>query len=370
MVAGSEARPRAGVLPAPSSVVGVLHPGAWLAWLIGASAAVFLTSNPLYLSLGLLASCGVYLSVRDSPKGRALGPFVVVGLGLAVLSVPFNVLTGSSGPTVLATLPEVSFPRSFGGVAFGGDVTGEALLAATSRALGIATLVLLAASFNAAIDHFRLLRLAPRALSQLTLTMTIAIMVVPQAVAHARAVAEARRLRGRAGRGLRALPGLLLPVLQGALERSVQRAESLDARGLAGGGQGGDVFGTLAGVAGLGLAAWGAFAHFYSGPGVVAALAMSAGVGLVAAALFRGGGLKTHRLRPDHWTPRDAFVAGAGMLGVVLLLALRLAGTGDVDYLPYPAVNAPAFHPAGAVAFILLLIPALPLLESRSEDTP
>lgn len=350
---------------------GALHPGAWLAWLMAASVAVFLTSNPLYLSLGLLASCGVYVSVRDSPKGRALGAFVKLGLALAALSVPVNVLTGSSGPTVLATLPEVSLPRWFGGVTLGGAVTGEALLSATGRAAGIGTLVVLAGAFNSAVDHFRLLRLAPRGLSHLMLTLTIAILVVPRALAHARAVAEAQRLRGRRGRGLRALPGLLLPILHGALERSVQRAESLDARGFGGGGQSGGWLTAPAGVAGLGLCAWGAFAHFYYGPGLLATVAVVAGLALVAATLVRGGGLRANRLRADRWTKRDGVVIGAAMLAVLLLVALRLTGAGDADYVPYPAVTAPAFHPAGAVAFLLLLVPAFPnlLIQAPSEAT-
>lgn len=374
MVAGTEVRQRAAAQAASlggPAAAGALHPGAWLAWLMCASVAVFLTSNPLYLSLGLLAACGVYLSVRDSPKGRALGAFVKLGIALAALSVPFNVLTGSSGSTVLATLPEVSFPRWFGGVTLGGAITGEALLSATGRAVGIGTLVVLAAAFNAAVDHFRLLRLAPRRLSHLMLTLTISILVVPQALAHARAVAEAKRLRGRRARGLRALPGLLLPVLHGALERSVQRAESLDARGFGGGGRSGGRLAAVAGVVGLGLFAWGAFAHFYYGPGLVAAAMMVAGLALVAATLFRRGEVRWNRLRADRWTRLDGVVVGAAILAVVLLLSLRLAGAGDADYVAYPAATAPAFHPAGAVAFVLLLIPAFPslLAEAPSEAT-
>jgi len=199
-----------------------LHPGAWLVWLGCASVATFLTSNPLYLSLAFLVSCGVYVSVSGSPKGRALFVFVVMGLGLALLTVPLNVLTGSSGSTVLTTVREVRSPDWLGGVIFGGNLTAEALVSATSRALTIATLVMLAAAFNASIDHFRLLRLAPRAFAPLMLTLTIAALVVPQSIAHGRSVAEARRLRGRRARGLRAVPSLLLPTLQGALERSVQ----------------------------------------------------------------------------------------------------------------------------------------------------
>jgi energy-coupling factor transport system permease protein len=332
-----------------------LHPAAWLAWLSGGCAAVFLTSNPLYLSLGFLASCGVYVSVRDSAKGRALTPFVVMGLVFAALSLPFNVLTGSAGATVLTTLPELRSPDWFGGVILGGDITAEAIVLATSRAIMIGTLVLLAASFNASIDHFRLVRLAPRALSQVALTLTIAILVVPESIAYARAVAEAQRLRGRRVRGARAIAGLLLPTLQGALERSVQRAESLDARGFGGGGAP-EAMATLVGVAGLGLLGWGGFAHYYFGPGLTPSIAMGAGGATVVISLMRGGYRRT-RLRADPWSTFDVVVAGASMLSVALVLALRITDAGDVAYLPYPESYTPAFHGAGAAAFLLLLAP-------------
>jgi energy-coupling factor transport system permease protein len=252
-------------------------------------------------------------------------------------------------------------------VTLGGDITGEALLTATGRALGIATLVVLAGAFNAAVDHFRLLRLAPRAFAPLMLTLTIAALVVPQSLAHARAVGEAQRLRGRRQRGLRALPGLLLPTLQGALERSVQRAESLDARGFGGGSRNGGWLVSIAGAAGLGLCGWGAFAHFYYGAGAGPAASAASGLALMVAALWQGDGLRRHRLRADRWTARDALVAGAAVLGLGLLLGLRLAGAGDADYIAYPEVTAPAFHPAGALAFLLLLVPAVSNLLSRSE---
>ncbi len=352
---------------ADGSAAASLHPGAWLAWLAGGCAAVFLTSNPLYLSLGLLAALGVYLSVRETTKGRALTPFVALGLTLALLSVPFNVLTGSSGPSVLVTGPELVFPSWLGGLTLGGAITGEALVSATNRALGIAAIVALAGAFNASIDHFRLVRLTPRALSQLMLSLTVAIVVVPQSIAHARSVAEAQRLRGRPARGLRALPGLLLPALQGALERSVQRAESMDARGFGGGGPSGGALHMIIGVAGLGLCAWGAFAHFYYGAGLLPSVAILAGAGLVVAALVRGGRGRTNRLRRDRWTVRDSLVAAAAAVGVGMVVALRVSGAGDADYLAYPRVTAPAFHIAGAAAFVLLLLPAF--LHAPGERT-
>jgi len=348
-----------------------LHPGAWLAWLGGACAVAFLTSNPLYLSLALLAAAGVYVLASESAKGRMLSPFVQLGLVIALLYVPFNTLTGSTGTTVLATLPALRFPSWFGGVVFGGDVTAEALVAALGRALTIAALVLAAGAFNASVDHFRLLRLAPRGLSQVALVLSIGLLSVPQAASHARAVAEAQRLRGRRAHGWRALPGVLLPVLHGALERSVQRAESLDARGFGGGEGRGGVAMTIVGVGGLGALAWGAFAHFYYGPGVAPALAMAAGAGLVVLAVAGSGERRQERLRRGRWSMADIAVVASAATSIVLLVALRLTGAGDADYLAYPEVVSPAFHAAGALAALLLLAPAAALLlRPDREEAP
>ncbi len=344
-----------------------LHPGAWLAWLVASCVAIFLTSNVLYLALGFLVACGVYLSVWDAPKRRALGPFVALGLLFGLLSVPFNVLTGSSGPTVLATLPQLTFPSSFGGVTFGGAITAEALVTASERALGIATLVMVAAVFNAAVDHMRLLRLAPRSLSHLMMVFTIALLSVPEGLKQARALSDARRLRGRSMQGFRAVPSLILPVLQGTLERSVQRAESLDARGFGGGAPPGGRLATLGGAAGLGLCCWGAFAHFYYGANIESSVAMAAGAGMVALAVIRSGGTKQRRLVRDRWHANDWLVLASAVAAVLSLLALRVAGAGGADYLAYPRVAAPAFHPAGVAAFLLLLAPAA--VGSPQEET-
>jgi hypothetical protein len=85
-------------------------------------------------------------------------------------------------------------------------------------------------------------------------------------------------------------------------------------------------------------------------------IAMGAGGATVMASLMRGG-YRTTRLRSDPRSTFDVVVAGASIASVALVLALRVAGAGDVAYLPYPDVVTPAFHPAGAAAFLLLLAP-------------
>jgi energy-coupling factor transporter transmembrane protein EcfT len=74
-----------------------LQAEAWLAWLLAASIAVFLTSNPFYLATACLVGLVVYESLPRGRRRRAYGLVVKIGLFFALLSIPFNVLTGSSG---------------------------------------------------------------------------------------------------------------------------------------------------------------------------------------------------------------------------------------------------------------------------------
>jgi len=364
--------------PVTSPTARRLHEGAWLCWIAAASVSVFLTSNPLYLSLACLVGLAIYLAVPRGSRRQAYGILLKVGVALALLSVPFNVLTGGTGPTVLARLPEASFPDWLGGVTFGGEVTGEALTYAGSRALTLVALLLFVAAFNIGVDHFRLLRLAPAALFHAGVVATVAVLLLPQGVAHVRSVREAQRLRGHRLRGTRGLIGLAVPVLAGALERSIQRAESLDARGFGGlrpASAAADRLVAALGLMGLVLAALGGFAYFYysqsPAPGVAA---LVGGVGLVALAVYaQGKRLPRTRYSQERWEASDRWVAALSMASLALLLVLRAVGAADLTYIPYPSLEAPGFNPAGALAFLLLLSPLVPLLAlegARFERAP
>jgi energy-coupling factor transport system permease protein len=346
-----------------------LDASAWLTWVVAVGALAFLTSNPLYVALCFIATLAAYASVADSPKGRAMLPVVILGLILAAMSVPFNLLTGSSGDTVLFELPTISFPSWFGGVTVGGDITGEALIASIGRALGIAALVVSAAAFNSGVNHFRLLRLAPTALAQLMTVFTIAALVVPQGMARARLVAEGRRLRGRSVRGIRSMAGIALPVLQGALEGAVQRAESLDAKGFGGGSNiAPPAWKSLIATGALGLFAWGAFSHYYNGSSEFSVLSMVLAAGIVLAMLYSGRRRRRAGVSRNALTGPDWLVVVSSGASVALIVGLRASGLGDVSYLPYPDLAVPEFHPAGGAAALLLLAPALVLSFLSSDD--
>ena len=133
-----------------------------------------------------------------------------------------------------------------------------------------------------------MLKLAPPSLAQLGIIVTVAALLVPETLARAASLREARIVRGRDA-GLRALPSLLLPLLAEALERSIQRAESLDARGFGrlavqrGSGDG------VVAVFGVAVATIGAFAYYYGAPTPVAFAGLVGGTLVTLAVVVRRG---------------------------------------------------------------------------------
>jgi energy-coupling factor transport system permease protein len=348
---------------ATEAEVSALQAEAWLAWLAAASVAVFLTSSPFYLATACLVALIVYEAMPGGRRRSAYGWIVKIGLFFALLSIPFNVLTGSSGSTALVELPRLSFPGWMGGVTLGGDVTAEALLFAGGKALRLVALLLFAAAFNVAVDHYRLLRMAPAALRQLGVVLTVAVLLLPQAFAQGRAVAEAQRLRGRRLRGVRNASAFVVPVLAGALERSIQRAESLDARG----------FGSQAPAAStsawrnlpvllaVALAAAGIYVYLrYPGRPLLALSTIAAAVVVVLLVTkARGRRLSATRYSRDPLTRSSSLVIVCSVLSLALLLGMRLLGLGAIAYYPYPAATMPDLHPLAVFAVLLLLVPAL-----------
>jgi len=372
-VARSEAvRGATGALARPSwagaaAIGGGLQSEAWLAWLAAASIAVFLTSNPLYLATACLVGLVVYSSLPGGRRRQAYSLIVKIGVLFALLSIPFNLLTGSAGASVLFSLPRLTFPGWLGGATLGGDATAESLVYAGSRALRLIALVLFAAAFNVGVNHYRLLRLMPAALKQVGVVVTVAVLLIPQALVQTRALAEAQRLRGRRVRGVRSIAGLTVPVLAGALERSIQRAESLDARGF---GALGPAVGrrsrrlSLLAISSACLAALGGFGYFYyGGTPLFAVAALAAGMAAaVLAVRSQGKGLAASHYSQEPLTRPAVAVAACSLSSLALFLGLRVLDAGDVSYFPFPSIQAPDFHPLAVFAALLLLSPAFHLV--------
>ena len=203
------------------------HIWSWLAWLIAAALPAFMLRNPLYLVLVLGAAWIVYAILgRSSPMGASWGAFVKFGFVLFAMTVLFNVVSIHIGRIVLFRLPQ-------GLPIVGGAITLESIIAGAVSGLALLTILVVFAAFNAVVDHYQLLRATPAFLFQAGVVVSVAITFVPQMVLSARQIREAQRIRGHRFRGLRDLLPLILPLLASGLERAIQLAEAMEARGFA-----------------------------------------------------------------------------------------------------------------------------------------
>lgn len=204
----------------------------WLAWLFAASVVVLSSSNPA-VTLAALAAMSVVgaSSARRAPEGRTVWLFLKIGLVCCALRILLFGLTGHVGNTTLVHLPAVAMPRWLGGFTAGGIVTAEEIAQQAADGARIAAFLVCFGVFLSAVETSRVLRLVPRFLFEAGLVVSIALAFIPSMMRTAADVRDAQRLRGHRFRGMRALRPLVVPVLAGALERSLELAASMECRG-------------------------------------------------------------------------------------------------------------------------------------------
>lgn len=210
-----------------------VHPVAWWLWALALAAAASRTLNPLLL-LSIVAVSGLVVAARrtDAPWAASFRAFLAMGAVVLVVRVLFEVLFGPPIPgTVLITLPSVTLPQAMAGIRLGGPVTAEALMTALYSGLQLVAIFACVGAANALANPTRLLKSIPGALYEIGVAVVVALTLVPTAVAHVQQVREARRLRGRTDRGMRAIASISVTVLEGALERSLELAAAMDSRG-------------------------------------------------------------------------------------------------------------------------------------------
>ncbi|MFH9005156.1 energy-coupling factor transporter transmembrane component T [Streptomyces afghaniensis] len=341
-----------------------LHPGAWWLWALALGTAATRTTNPLLLTLLITVSAYVVATRRpDTPWSRSYGAFVKLALAVLLIRLLFAMILGSPipGTQTLLTLPEVGLPAWAQGIRLGGEVTAEALTFALYDGLKLATLLICVGAANALANPSRLLKSLPGALYEMGVAVVVALTFAPNLIADVQRLRAARRLRGRPDKGLRGLLHVGLPVLEGALERSVSLAAAMDARGYGRTAQVptavrrttaaltlGGLLGVCAGTYGL-LTAEGAT---YGIPILLAGLA-------AALAGLRLGGRRSlrTRYRPDRWDVRAWLVVASGVAVAALLTfaAVRDPAALHPGVVPLVAPTLPLWP---AAAILLGLLPA------------
>ena len=188
------------------------------ALLLAGLAVTALVANRLW-AVGVLAGALLVVVLR---AGRRAKPYVwgtVWSAGFVFLLSPWLQSTGYhvlwSGPSVPVLGPL--------------DVTTEELRIAGLNALRLAAVGLAFAAYALLLDHDRLVAAATARRS--VLGAALATRLVPTLERDARGLVEALRGRGLAVEGVRGHGALLSPLLAGSLERGLNLAEAMEARG-------------------------------------------------------------------------------------------------------------------------------------------
>ena len=188
--------------------------------LLGAFAAAALLAHRT-VSVAAIAALLLVVCLRAPARRRRLYLVGALGSGLAVVLVtPFVETIGShplwSGPSV-PVLGQL-------------DVTREELHNGLFQGLRLTAVALAFAAYALLLDHDRLVQAAGFA-RRSVLAVALATRLVPTLERDAAGLVEALRGRGVEVTGVRGRARLLSPLLGGSLERALNLAEAMEARG-------------------------------------------------------------------------------------------------------------------------------------------
>lgn len=349
---------------APRAIARWVHPAAWWAWAIAAALCASFTTNPLLLA-SIIVSCGVVVTARRplAPWGRSFRFFLIIGLVIVLFRMLAQVLLVGSWVSVntapLFVLPQLQLPALLGGLTIGGPVVLDALLAGFYDGLRLATIIIALGAAQSLASPSRLLKAAPTAIYDLGVSITIAITFLPMLVSDIQRVRTFRRLRGRPVRGVRAWRAIALPVLHGALERSVALAASMDSRGYGSHDRSPRQSRQAAALLAVGflLVTMGMFAILsatLSAP--IAVLLLLAG-GITLFAAMRALRTPRTRYRPDHWGMVEWGVTATGAVALAGMAILAISSP-TVAHPPTSPASWPQLS-AWALTLVALALPAL-----------
>ncbi len=333
-----------------------LHPGAWWLWAMGLAAAATATTNPLLLLMIVgIASLTVSLRRSDHPWSRSFRLYLVFGAVIVVVRVVLRVLLGGGHEgVVLLDLPEVPLPDWVAGIRLLGPVTLESVLAGLYDGLRLATIVICVGAANALANPKRLLKSMPPALYEVGSAVVVAVALLPQLADSLRRVRAARQLRGVPGGRTSRLRGIVVPVMEDALERSMALAAGMDARGY---GRAGNLTRSrrrvtgaliLAGLCGLCIGTYALLDQ--TTPRWLVLVGLGGGLVLAAGGFWSAGQrVQRTRYRPDRWRAAEIGVVLSG-----LAVAAGFLGPLRGDPVLYPALDAPPTVTTEALLVVLL----------------
>ena len=321
-------------------------PVPWLLWALAFLVVSYTTRNPLYLVL-----LGAVLWATAEAHAQRLSRrlfLTMIGLGLL-----WNFLTVHVGSTVLFALPGTWF-------LIGGPYTLESALYGALNGLALALILSAFGLLMSRLSPRDLVRLTPPALYEAGLVLSVALAFLPQSRETLEEIRQAQAVRGHRVKGLRDLLPLLLPLLITALERALQLAETMEARGFTSWRGGGSRRAAAAFVVALLLLLTGSGGALLQWPAWVSGALMAAGVAAIAWGV-RGVGRgrnRTASLAGPRLTHAAWLMLGGALAALALWGGLLLFAPQTLAYEVYPRPTAPPFSPWAGLALLLLALPA------------
>ncbi|MGB9673454.1 MAG: energy-coupling factor transporter transmembrane component T [Anaerolineales bacterium] len=336
-----------------------VHSFVWLAWLGLVLGVISLTRNPYYMILLWLWVAITNVATRTSATTIWNSAWTLwASLGIVPVSGVFNALTTHFGEHILFIIPG-NIPL------ISGAVTWEALVYGIINGIVLSIIINVFWTFNRNVSIQFLLRLIPRRFYSLAVVSSIAVTFIPITLSQYRQIQEAQAIRGNRVRGVRGLAAILMPLLNGSLERAFQLAEVLTARGFH---QPQETFPilqrwlTLLGIACIFLG-WQGQRLFSSALWNYAWMGKSAfllGILFLLLPFWLVGRNATHtRYKVEAWQKRD----GLGLFGLVCvalgLIWFQFHSDSSLRYSVYPTLTLPLYNPIVGLFLAGLAIPAL-----------
>ena len=324
---------------------------AWLVWLLSTSLLTLLTRNPFYLLI-ILACARVVQAACGRNEATIKLSFWRLATVIFTFSILFNLLLVHVGKTVLFDLPRELW-------LVGGPLTLEGAVYGANSALVLVTLLAVFLAFNSVVLVGELIALMPPALSSVGIVVVIAVSYVPETLQQLDRVREAQALRGHRLRGLRDWQPILIPLLVGGLERAMNLAETMVARG----------YGTTSDeslparsqvlLVGALILLFGGWVVSFWAAGLGWAALLFGGVVLAAAFLDLGRRAKRTRYKPIKLRAADWLVVVTALVPLFLALGpFPAVNQGSLSYSPYPQLTLPQFDTMLGLSLLMLAVPA------------
>lgn len=210
-----------------------IHPTTW--WLLAIVLAVIAgTASALWQTAAIAAlSIALILLFRENVTwARSLGFYLTLAAAVIVIRILFRMVFSFSSDEdqILFHLPSLTLNLGLGEINLFGNVSLRSIMGAMLDGSRLAAIILAVAIANTLANPKKLLKSAPGALYEIATSVSVAINLAPQLIESFNRVRRARSLRGKSKRTGQ-LAGILIPVLEDTLDRSLLMAASMDARG-------------------------------------------------------------------------------------------------------------------------------------------